>query len=439
MCCRHALDGRRQVGLGDLLAALRVGGVRRCGVGALIAVVLRSVVAVLRRRRRHGVARVVVRGVRLVGRLLRALGPVRLVGPVRVFRILRVLGVLRRRRLVVAEQAIEQVLVQSRRVEGCTPTSVGESEFGGGADVLPGDVGAPLPCRVGHRSPRGHDVGTHPVDLEAGADRGDLVQRPVTQTHATQGLLGGRDPGGQIGLRHGIRGLEGDRILIEGEPPTDHIRTLRWVTAGLHLDGQAEAVEQLRAKLALLRVHGADQDDAGRVGHRHPVALDGVAAHGSGVEEQVDEMVVQEVDLVDIEQTTVRLGEQPRLESRFTVTEGLAEVEGADDAILGGTHREFDQASWAGRRCGVGVWPVGAVGGGRPWVAAEATSVDDRLAGQDLGQSAHHRGLRGALLAAHEHAADLGGDRGEDEGEGHLVGTDDGGEGVVGHDAPPGE
>ena len=46
-------------------------------------------------------------------------------------------------------------------------------------------------------------------------------------------------------------------------------------------------------------------------------------------------MVVQEVDLVDIEQTTVRLGEQPRLESRFTVTEGLAEVEGADDAILG--------------------------------------------------------------------------------------------------------
>jgi len=49
-----------------------------------------------------------------------------------------------------------------------------------------------------------------------------------------------------------------------------------------------EAVEQLRAQLALLRVARADEDEAGRVGDGDALALDGVPAGGGRVEEDVD-------------------------------------------------------------------------------------------------------------------------------------------------------
>ena len=78
------------------------------------------------------------------------------------------------------------------------------------------------------------------------------------------------------------------------------------------VDAQPEAVEQLRAQLALLRVHGAHQHQPRRVRQRHALALDGVDAHRGGVEEHVDEVVVEEVDLVDVEEVAVGGGEQAR-------------------------------------------------------------------------------------------------------------------------------
>ena len=80
----------------------------------------------------------------------------------------------------------------------------------------------------------------------------------------------------------------------------------------MHVDGEPEPVEQLRPQLALFGVHGADQHEAGLVAVRDAVALDVRAAHRGGVEQHVDQVVVQQVDLVDVEHAAVGAGQQSR-------------------------------------------------------------------------------------------------------------------------------
>ena len=59
------------------------------------------------------------------------------------------------------------------------------------------------------------------------------------------------------------------------------------------------------------------------------------AAHRRGVEQHIDEVVVQEVHLVDVQNTAVGRGEQTRLKGPLTVPKHLLQIEGTDDAVLG--------------------------------------------------------------------------------------------------------
>src|SRR5699024_5343823 len=102
------------------------------------------------------------------------------------------------------------------------------------------------------------------------------------------------------------------------------------------VDGEAEAVEELRSQIALLGVHGADEDEAGVVSVGDAVALDAVEAAGGDVEEDVDEVLGEQVDLVDVEAALVRRGEQTLAHLDAPAGESGAEVEGADDPFLGG-------------------------------------------------------------------------------------------------------
>ena len=80
----------------------------------------------------------------------------------------------------------------------------------------------------------------------------------------------------------------------------------------MHVDGEAEPVQQLRPQFTLFGVHGADQHEPGLVAVRDAVAFDVHPAHRRGVEQHVDEVVVQEVDLVDVQHAAVRAGQQAR-------------------------------------------------------------------------------------------------------------------------------
>ena len=94
---------------------------------------------------------------------------------------------------------------------------------------------------------------------------------------------------------------EGVRVGVEREPPAHHLGAQGRVARRRRVDREPEPVEQLRTQLALLRVHRADQQETRRVPHRHALPLDVGHAQRGGVEQQVDEVVVQQVHLVDVQ------------------------------------------------------------------------------------------------------------------------------------------
>jgi hypothetical protein len=265
------------------------------------------------------------------------------------------------------------------------------------------------PRRPGPRPPRrGRRPGRRAaVDVEGRAHGGRPAQR------ASGGPR--RQPGAGRAMRSrtrlGRRRPSGSANAVGSAPRTpsgaDHLRPLRWVARGPHLDGQPEPVEQLRPQLALLGVHRADQQEAGGVPDRDALALDVGRAERRRVEQQVDQVVVQQVDLVDVEHAAVGVGEQPGLVGAHALGQGALQVERADQPVLGGPDRQLHQSRRPVlRRPGRGVRAVGAgrvrIGG----VAAEPAARDDGQRGQQRGQRPHRRRLGGALLPAHQHPAD---------------------------------
>ena len=166
-----------------------------------------------------------------------------------------------------------------------------------------------------------------------------------------------------------------------------------------HVDGEPEAIEQLRTQLALLRVHRPDEHEPGRVLVADALALDPVDARGGHVEQHVDEMVGEQVHLVDVEHAAVGDEQQTWLETTLPAPQRGGEVECADDPILGGAERQLGEG---------------------------------RFTGQERGHAAGEGGLGRALLAAQEHATDLGGDRRQHQRQLGVVVTDDGAEGEPG-------
>jgi hypothetical protein len=78
------------------------------------------------------------------------------------------------------------------------------------------------------------------------------------------------------------------------------------------------------------------------VADAEPLPLDHVLAGGGGVQQEVHKVVLQQVHLVDVEETAVRAGEQPRLERLDALGQRPLQVERADNAVLGGAQREID-------------------------------------------------------------------------------------------------
>lgn len=320
-------------------------------------------------------------------------------GPVRV-------GILVALAAELLQRFVELVLVESRRVKGITAPAVRQREQRGLPHVLREHIRPPGPRRQRGRRTRHHDVGPHAVHLERGTGRRDLPQRPVAQPHRRQQLPRGDDPLPYGGLLVRPTGREPGRVVVVGEPPPYDLHPLVRLPRGRDLDGQPEPVEQLRPQLALFGIHGADEQELRGVPYRDTLALDVRRPHRGGVEEQVDQVVVEEVDLVDVEDPAVRVGEQARLEGLHALRERPLDVQGADEPVLGGADGEFDHA---GRPRGARPRLVRAVRAGRVrcgGVTGETAAGDDRDLGQQRRERADRRRLGGALLAAHQHSAD---------------------------------
>src|SRR6185436_12588960 len=153
-----------------------------------------------------------------------------------------------------------------------------------------------------------------------------------------------------------------------------------------------------------------------------------VAAHRGGIQQDIDQVVGQQVDLVDVEDSAVCGGQQTGLEGADAFGQCLFQVEGSDYPVLGGTHRQLDQPGGMRARHRVGMWAVRAARFDRVRGASEAASAHYRHLGQQGSKAAYGRRLGGSLLAADQYAADHRGYSVQDEGQLHGVRTDDRGE-----------
>ena len=172
------------------------------------------------------------------------------------------------------------------------------------------------------------------------------------------------------------------------------------------------------------------------MGEGDALTLHGVDPHGGGVEEDVDEVVVKQVDLVDIKDVAVGLGQQPRLETPLAMPDRGFEVDGADHPVLAGPHGQLDHAHprqrrgqlLAGLEAGAAI-RAQVAGGVR---VARVVAADDHLPlGQEGCQGPDGGRLRGAALAPDQDAADARVDGVEHQRQLHLLLADDGGEGVL--------
>ena len=201
----------------------------------------------------------------------------------------------------------------------------------------------------------------------------------------------------------------------------------------VHVHTQRKAIQELRPEVALLGVHGADQDEAGRVAEADPLPLHHVHAHGRGVQQQVHDVIVQQVDFIHVEQAAVGRGQHARLEMALAVLDGLLDVQRAHHAILGGADGQVHEAgaTLRDRQRFTARQPIPAVvaqGVDAAGVAGERTVGDHLDLGQQVGQGARRGGFGGAALAADQHAADRVADGIQDQGPLHALLADDGGE-----------
>ncbi len=159
---------------------------------------------------------------------------------------------------------------------------------------------------------------------------------------------------------------------------------------------------------------------------RQAFAFDKVLARHGDIEQQIDEMVFEQVDFVDVEETAIGLGEQTGFEALFAGGQRAFEIERADDAIFGGAKRQIDKGhrDFGDLLAGAGAAIIGARGGigGR---AAIAAAGDDLHRRQQGGERAHRGRFAGAAIAEDHDAAQARFDSGHQQRLFHFGLADD--------------
>ncbi len=234
---------------------------------------------------------------------------------------------------------LELVFGHAGFVEGVAAAAVRQREPGRRFDVRLGDRLGSAPRDGGARQ---HQVCAHAVDVEGRAQRGDPAQLGIREDHRVHPGAGDHDPCGEFGVGVGPPRGEPGRVGFERQAAAHHLGPGRHLARRGDVHGEAEPVQQLRAQLAFLRVHRSHQQERCRVRDRDAFALDVRAPHRRGIQQQVDEVVVQQVHLVDVEHAPVRGGEQAGLEGADSFGQGAFQVERADQPVLGGADRELN-------------------------------------------------------------------------------------------------
>jgi len=229
--------------------------------------------------------------------------------------------------------------------------------------------------------------------------------------------------------------VEAFGVGLVRQPAFDDGDALPRIGDAVHVHAQREAVEELGPQVAFLRVHRADQHEPRGVAETDAFALDHIDAHRGGVEQQVNDVVIKQVDLIHVQQPAIRRSQHARLEVPLAVLDGLLDVQRAHDSVFRRADGQVDEAGAPGchgQRLAAGQ-PVAAVvaeGVLAVRLAREGTVRHHLNLGQQGCQGPRGGGFGRAALAANEHPADAAADGIQDEGPLHLVLAHDGCKGI---------
>ena len=128
-----------------------------------------------------------------------------------------------------------------------------------------------------------------------------------------------------------------ERVVVPFEriAATNDLDPLLDVHRGTHLDGQAEAVQQLGTKLSFLRVPRSDEHEARGMADRKTFAFDGIDPGFGHIEQKIDNVIFQQVDLVDVEVSAVGPRQKTGFEGFLAMGEHTLDVEGAGNPVFG--------------------------------------------------------------------------------------------------------
>ena len=276
--------------------------------------------------------------------------------------------------------------------------------------------------------PRGTDqreFGPQSVGTEEHAQARRAFEGRVADTHRRQARPRGYDPAPQPGFLLHPGGAERARITVEIVSPAHDFHPRREILRCPDFDRQPEAIEQLRAQLAFLRVAAAHEHEARRMTYAQAFALDDVFAGRGHVDQQVDEVILQQIDLVDVEKAAMGASEEAWLERLFAAVQRAREIERADHAILRRAEGQLDHGHRhppaRKRPAGVARAALVAVRVTLSRVAAVAAALDHLHRRQECRERADRRRLAGAAIAENKHATDGRIDRCDQQRSFHLV------------------
>mmetsp|Transcript_48531 Transcript_48531/g.156706 ORF Transcript_48531/g.156706 Transcript_48531/m.156706 type:complete len:495 (-) Transcript_48531:12-1496(-) len=310
-------------------------------------------------------------------------------------------------------------------VEDVLPQAVAQAQTHDLLDVVISHLRAAIEGAEGSGGPVRHDVAAETVDVQGAADHRDFAGEARGDYHLAQICSGDDDL---------VRKL----LVVLQKFFTEALRVVGELLAAVHdLHAEvrvplrpdhgmhAEAVEQLGPQLTLLGVAAAHEDELGGVPDADALALDSVPAACGAVKQNVDQVVIQEVDLVDVQNAAVRPRQEARLEGLLALGQGLLDVDGAADPVLGGAQRQVDHRhlSLANRKHIAPGRPVSDLVAhvlGLRWrgvVGVVGHTVD---LGQEVDERADGRRLACATVSQDHHAADLRVDDVQDKRQLHL-------------------
>ena len=115
-------------------------------------------------------------------------------------------------------------------------------------------------------------------------------------------------------------------VGLVGYAPLHNLAAFFPREGAVHFHRQAEAVQKLGAQVPFFRVHGTHQDEFGGVADGDALPFHVVATHGGGVEQYINQVIVEKVDFIHVQDAPVGSGNQTRLEATGAGLDSLLNV-----------------------------------------------------------------------------------------------------------------